>query len=147
MDGSLSPPTRVHNAYSISIGSAVSAGLASTGVGGHQYKELRACVLIPLAGRLHAARLAITMHWTTPHASVQLGPAVGYSTCLPGTHVDVWNADHTSACSFRRRAVPARCRPTVDVFSRRIHFDAGRLIVAFRRRSEWRRCFMLVCVH
>jgi len=45
------------------------------------------------------------------------------------------------------RAVPARCRPTVDVFSRRTHFDAGRLIAAFRRRSEWRRCFILVCVH
>jgi len=44
------------------------------------------------------------------------------------------------------RAVPARCRPTVDVFSRRTHFDAGRLIAAFRRRSEWRRCFILVCV-
>ena len=129
MDGSLSPPTRVHHAYSISIGSAVSAGLASTGVGGHQYRELRACVLIPLAGRLNAARLAITMHWTTPHASVQLGPAAGYSTCLPGTHVDVWNADHTSACSFRRRAGPCRAGP--------LPTDGRRVFAAhsLRRRS------------
>jgi len=83
MDGSLSPATRVHNAYSISIGSAVSAGLASTGVGGHQYKELRACVLIPLAGRLHAARLAITMHWTTRLGATLTGRWLLY---LPAWH-------------------------------------------------------------